>query len=382
MINDGDYELFQELVSLSEYLFPFVKENVLKRLEKSVCKANFKNLYKFTNCYSPDYDKVFATAFKYFGENEDKEKMLEYIKNGSLAQKTYAARYFELSKDIFAIRELIANAFSENEYLADACAAALGALNELKSYDIALAKLNSGDDFEALSGLNFFVSYAKNPPMDDIFNALKLSGMPENFAGKIVYLKPLTQLLQENFENALFVLDNILNGLGEILPLSEIFNFELFDALSYLSEINNPDHLSRISVLLLRAKYKFEMFSENDEYTFDEDKNTKNEIEEINKFLNSLDKNFWNYLKQNVVQELSQDKNRIISALNIIKDYNISFAVPQILETIYENEDETILCVAFDVLKTLKGLSYINKEEALSKFNNPNIKAIVESYYG
>ncbi|MGN0015012.1 MAG: hypothetical protein ACI37T_06295, partial [Candidatus Gastranaerophilaceae bacterium] len=191
MINDSDVELFKELLSQSEYLFPFIKENVSKRFEMSLCGSNYQNIFDFLEYYSPDYDRVFASAIKVFGQDAIKPKMLDLIKNGSAAQKTYAARYYEISPDLFAIRELVSNAFSDDEYLADACAAALGAINEQKSYQTALEKLNSDDDFESLKALNFFVSYIKNPPMPEIFKALERSGMAENFAGKIAYLIPL-----------------------------------------------------------------------------------------------------------------------------------------------------------------------------------------------
>ena len=236
MIDNSDTDLFKELVKQSEYLFPFIIDNVCERFEKSIKASNYKNLLNFFDCYSPFYDRIFAMAVKVFGDSETKGKMLDFLKNGSTAQKTYAARYFEKEKNYFSAKNLIDNAFSDDEYLADACAAALGALNEQKSYDIALEKLQSSDDFEALKGLNFFVSYIKNPPMEDIFEALNKSGMPENFAGKIAYIKPLPQLVQEDLKNSLTVTDNILTGFGEILPLSEVFNFELYDTIGMLSE--------------------------------------------------------------------------------------------------------------------------------------------------
>ena len=381
MIDDSNVQLFQELVGSSDYLFPFVKDNVCKRLEMSICKANYLNLLNFFDCYSPDYDRVFASAFKIFGDDEIRVKMLDLLKKGSISQKTYSARYFELTKDIFAIRELIDNAFSDNEYLADACAAALGSLNEQKSYEVALGKLNSVDDFEVLSALNFFISYSKNPPMTEIFSALKKSGMPENFAGKIVYLSPLPTLINEDLSNALFVIDNILSGFGEILPLSEVFNYDLYEVLVSLMNINNAEYLSRISVILLRAKSKINQICQNDEYTFDEDKNTKNELLEIKAMLDSYGDNYWLMLQNNVFNELSKDKYRILSALDIIKDFSIANAIPHILDMIYESDDETITCEGFSTLKVLNALNYISKDDALSMFTNSNLKAIVNSYY-
>lgn len=376
MIDNSDIELFQELVKQSEYLFPFIIDNVCERFEKSVKASNYKNLLNFFDCYSPFYDRIFAMAVKVFGDAETKEKMLHFLKNGSTAQKTYAARYFEKEKNYFSAKDLIDNAFSDDEYLADACAAALGVLNEQKSYDIALDKLQSSDDFEALKGLNFFVSYIKNPPMEEIFKALNKSGMPENFAGKIAYIKPLPQLIQEDLKNSLTVTDNILTGFGEILPLSEVFNFELYDTIGMLSETGEMEYSSQVASVLLRAKQKFEMLSSNEEYIFDEDKNTKEEIFAINKLLNSFGKGFWKKCEKDLLGELEQDVKRIHSALEIIRENGIKEAVPNIIDMLYENEDETIICEGVTTLKTINGISLLDKDDILSKFENENLKII------
>ena len=374
MIDNSDTDLFKELVKQSEYLFPFIIDNVCERFEKSIKASNYKNLLNFFDCYSPFYDRIFAMAVKVFGDSETKGKMLDFLKNGSTAQKTYAARYFEKEKNYFSAKNLIDNAFSDDEYLADACAAALGALNEQKSYDIALEKLQSSDDFEALKGLNFFVSYIKNPPMEDIFEALNKSGMPENFAGKIAYIKPLPQLVQEDLKNSLTVTDNILTGFGEILPLSEVFNFELYDTIGMLSE--TVEYSSQIASVLLRAKQKFDMLSSNEEYIFDEDKNTKEEIFAINKLLNSFSKGFWKKCEKDLLGELEQDIKRIHSALEIIRENEIKESVPNIIDMLYENEDETIICEGVTTLKAIDGISFLDKDDILSKFENENLKII------
>ncbi len=381
MINSSDVNVFEELVKQSDFLFPFIKDNVCKRFEKSLRASNYKNLLNFLNVYSQDYDRVFASAFKVFGNEEIKPVMLDLLKNGSTAQKTYATRFYELSPDLLAVKELIQNAFDEDENLADASASALGVLNEQKSYLIALEKLNSDDDFETLKGLNFFVSYIKNPPMKKIFEVLKKSGMPENFAGKIAYLTPLPTLIKEDLENALTVIDNILVGFGEILPLSQVFDFELYDVFGMLSELCNGDLKSRVATVLLRAKSKFATICGSDEYTFDEDKNTKDELITVEGLLNCFGDGFWSHLKSLVSEELNKDKTRAMSALGVIKDFEIKSAVPQILDMIYENDDETLICEGLSTLKQFDALSYTDKDEILSNLKNETIKAIVKSYY-
>jgi hypothetical protein len=381
MLDNSDVALFEELVKQSDFIFPFIKDNICRRFEKSLKASNYKNLFNFMHIYSPDYDRVFATALKVFGNDEIKPYMLNLLKNGSISEKTYASVFYEISPDLFAIKELISNSFSQNEDLAAASAAALGTINEQKSYELALEKLKSNDDFVVLQALNFFVNYIKNPPMKEIFDAFQNFSMPENFAGKIAFLKPLPVLIKEDLEHALPVIDHILIGLGEILPLADLFNFELYDVIGILSESSDSDFLPQIATILLRAKFKFQIISNNDEYTFDEDKNTKNEIAEIQNLLNSFGENYWLYLQSLVPLELSQNYKRISSALDVIRDFKINNAISSVIDMIFETEDQTLICDGISTLKKLNALSLVNKEDIFPLLQNENIKALVESCF-
>ena len=64
-----------------------------------------------------------------------------------------------------------------------------------------------------------------------------------------------------------------------------------------------------------------------------------------------------------------------------IKDFEIKSAVPQILDMIYENDDETLICEGLSTLKQFDALAYTDKDEILSNLKNETIKAIVKSYY-
>ena len=177
------------------------------------------------------------------------------------------------------------------------------------------------------------------------------------------------------------VIDNILVGFGEILPLSQVFDFELYDVFGMLSELCNGDLKSRVATVLLRAKSKFATICGSDEYTFDEDKNTKDELITVEGLLNCFGDGFWSHLKSLVSEELNKDKTRAMSALGVIKDFEIKSAVPQILDMIYENDDETLICKGLSTLKQFDALSYTDKDEILSNLKNETIKAIVKSYY-
>jgi len=381
MVNNSDTEMYEELVKTSDYLFQFVKDNVAKRIDKVVNKENYKNLFKFFDCYSSDYDYVFAEIIARYADENIKQNLKFMFENSETSGKIYIARCFEFMPEPSLASEFSKFAFDENEYLASACAAALGAIEDKNSYNTALEYLNSDDDFLKLKALNFFMSYGDNPDLSLLIETLHNSKMPENIAGKIAYLMPVTEILNENTEYGLDVLNYLLSGLGEILPLSDIFCFEIYDTLSMLAKNNFKENSSQVAVILLKAKQKFNMFVENDEYTFDEDKSTKDEIKAVSKLLNSFNADFWTLQESEVSGELSKSEKRQHSALQIIKDFNIKEAVHDIVEMIYETENQTIICDGVAALSSLGGLVYVNKEDIISQITDLNLRAITESYF-
>ena len=82
-------------------------------------------------------------------------------------------------------------------------------------------------------------------------------------------MSDLFEIYNNNKENGLFVFNSIISGLGEILGLSQVFDFRLYDFISMLKQEKMTPSLS---VVLLSAKDKFSTLTENDEYLFDETK--------------------------------------------------------------------------------------------------------------
>ena len=123
-----------------------------------------------------------------------------------------------------------------------------------------------------------------------------------------------------------------------------------------------------------------EMLSENEEYTFDEDKNTKQEINEIFNLLKHQQEYFWNAQKNLVKNELKSDKPsyRISSALRIISEYKLIQAQQEINELL-DGNDEIILCEAVITLKQLNLLESVDKETVLNKVHDENKKALIQS---
>ena len=287
LVNDCDTELFKELVESDSFLFDFVKQNVAQRIDAQVNENNYKNLIEFLKFYSPSYEDVIVSALVKYANEDLTDLMLEKFENGTDDEKTYIAKYFAKIQDPLAYEFLKKNSYSENEFLAQNCATTLGQWHDEASYNFAIEKLKDEDDFEKLSAVKFLVAYGDKKAVPMIIDAMKDSAMSENIAGEIPYLEDIFSLMSENFQDALLMLNYIINALGEILPLAVVLDFELFEV---FEQLINKSEDSKVAVVLINAREKFETLTENDEYIFDEDKETKNEIFDIKKLLESLNK--------------------------------------------------------------------------------------------
>ena len=379
LINSADVELFKMLVAKSDFLFDFVKQNVIKRLNNAINQNNFKNILKFFDEYSADYDDFFADILAKNADEDLTDEILELLEKGSIAQKTYAAKYFSYIPDTISIDLLSKYAFSDDEFLSYNSAEALGQMYDETSFKIALGSLATDDDFDKLKAIKFFVAYGKNYPLKEIFNAMKSSKMPENIAGQIPYMIDFIELFKSEFkQDAYVVLNNILDGLGEILPVSDVFQFELYEILEQF--INKPDNNDRgiIAKILLKAYSKFKLFVENQEYIFDETKETKQEINAIFNLLQAQNKDFWTKQKQYLVEELKQNNQEVLSILPVVGDYKIVEAISIIKENL-NIEDEILICEKLSTLKQLNALTDIDIDAIAKQITNSNIKAIIEN---
>lgn len=382
IINKTNTEAFKLLADKSEFLFDFVKNNVCKRLNKAINQNNYRNLFAFLKIYCPDFEDVIIGSLAKFANEEMTDEMLELLEQGSDEEKAYAAKYFSYIPDTIAIDDLIQYAFEDNEALAFNAAKALGAMNADVAYQKAIELLNSDDEFTVLKAVKFLVAYENKNAVEPILKAMEHSSMSENIAGEIPYIQSIMELLTTYEDKSLVLLcvDNILSGLGEILPLNQIFCFELFEVLSFLIEYNIKNKDSQAAAILLKALSKFEMLNENEEYTFDEDKNTKQEINEIYNLLKNQQEYFWNAQKNLVKNELnpSLPNYRTSSALRVIAEYNLTQAADEV-KSLLNSENEILLCEAVIALKNLSMLDGINKDEIIGKVKDENKKALIQS---
>ncbi len=366
IMDTADEKLFAELVEKDSFLFDFVKQNVAGRLEKATNEHNWQTLLTFLKYYSPSYEEFITSTLARYADEDLTDKMLGLLENGTNDEKTYAAKFFSYIQDPLAIEFLKKNSYTDNEYLNTNCAVTLSAMNEESSYNEALEKLKSNDDFEKLLAVKFLTAYGKKEALQGIIDAMKNSAMAENIAGEIPYLESIFNILENDFENGLLVVNYIINGLGEILGLSQVFDFELFDVLEFI-ETKYED--SRAAVVLLNAREKFETLTENDEYLFDEDKDTRNEIQDIKKLLLNTDKK---ELLSKVNAELREDSPFVYTALDFAQDL---MAIRELLKC----SNQTIILKTAEILKSLNNLDDTAKTVALLKITDENIKSIIRA---
>lgn len=363
LINTPDISLFEELVNQDDFLFDFVKRNVSQRLQNACNASNYRNLLALMKVYSPFYEDFIASTLAKFADEDLTDELLEIFENGTEAEKTYCAKYFSHIKDPLALEFLREGAFSENENLSSNCAATLGAFEDKESFELALNKLDSDDDFEIFKGVNFLIAYGDKTAAKKIIEVLDKSSMAENIAGEIPYLIDLFSILELDTVSGLTVINYIINGLGEILPLSTTIDYNLY---SVIEDLANNSQNSAIATVLTNAREKFNTLTENDEYLFDEDKNTKNEVLEINKLLNSIK------ICGNIDEELRADSPFVFTAL----DFTTNAAAA---ENLLSTDNQTIILKAAEILKKLGVWNENLRTKALEHVKDSTIRAIIEA---
>ncbi len=363
LINTPDISLFEELVNQDDFLFDFVKRNVSQRLQNACNASNYRNLLALMKVYSPFYEDFIASTLAKFADEDLTDELLEIFENGTEAEKTYCAKYFSHIKDPLALDFLREGAFSENENLSSNCAATLGAFEDKESFELALNKLDSDDDFEIFKGVNFLIAYGDKTAAKKIIEVLDKSSMAENIAGEIPYLIDLFSILELDTVSGLTVINYIINGLGEILPLSTTIDYNLY---SVIEDLANNSQNSAVATVLTNAREKFNTLTENDEYLFDEDKNTKNEVYEIKELLNNIK------ICGNIDEELRADSPFVFTALDFTNNKGA-------VEKLLSSDSQTLVLKSAEILKKLGGWNETLRAKALQHVTDSNIRAIIEA---
>lgn len=362
VINIPDVELFKELIDNEDFLFDFIKQNVANRLAKVCNSSNYLNLLQFLKYYSPSYEDVIISNLVKFSDEDLTDKMLAIFEDGTDDEKTYCAKYFSIVQDSLALDFLKENAYSENSSLSANCATALALFGDTESKNEVLVKLKSDDEFEKLDGVRFLVSYGDKSVIPAIVDVMKTSSFAENIAGDLLYLTDLFSLYKTNKTDALFVFNSVINGLGEILGLAQIFDFRLYEFIEMLLKEQTD---SEIAVVLANAKDKFNTLTENDEYLFDETKDVKQEVMDIKQLLSSFKVN------QSLINaELKSESLFVFTALEFA---NNESAVRGLLIS----ANQTVVLKALEMLKQMNSLTKEDKNLALSSVTSEDIKSVI-----
>lgn len=362
VINIPDVKLFKELIDSEDFLFDFIKQNVANRLAKVCNSSNYLNLLQFLKYYSPSYEDVIISNLVKFSDEDLTDKMLAIFEDGTDDEKTYCAKYFSIVQDSLALDFLKENAYSENSSLSANCATALALFCDTESKNEALVKLKSDDEFEKLDGVRFLVSYGDKSVIPAIVDVMKTSSFAENIAGDLLYLTDLFSLYKTNKTDALFVFNSVINGLGEILGLAQIFDFRLYEFIEMLLKEQTD---SEIAVVLANAKDKFNTLTENDEYLFDETKDVKQEVMDIKQLLSSFKVN------QSLINaELKSESLFVFTALEFANNESA-------IRGLLISANQTVVLKALEMLKQMNSLTKEDKNLALSSVTSEDIKSVI-----
>lgn len=367
LVDNSDVNLFAKLVKQDDFLFDFVKNNVANRIKKAVNQDNYLNLLNFLDNYSPSYDSVIAECLYNFGGIEILPAMKEIFVNGNVEKKAYALKYFSFVPREY-VEELLPlirqTAVSEFEPLSINSIEVLSKMNDEIFKTEALQKLNSEDEFEQYNGVKYLVAFKALDALPQILQVMKKSSLSENIASEIPYLVPVEDLIKT--DDGVLVLCNIVSAIPEIIPPSAVIDYNLFSIFEDLY-LNN---LSSSSAVLLRlAQEKFAELTSNDEYLYDCDKNTKDEVFAINQLLVGID----SYkLKNLLYDELYDESEFVFFAVDFVDE-------AEELEALLDTKNPTLILKVLLKLKDKQMLTQSHKDIASKNIEENELKQYIEA---
>lgn len=367
LVDNSDVNLFAKLVKQDDFLFDFVKNNVANRIKKAVNQDNYLNLLNFLDNYSPSYDSVIAECLYNFGGIEILPAMKEIFVNGNVEKKAYALKYFSFVPREY-VEELLPlirqTAVSEFEPLSINSIEVLSKMDDEIFKSEALQRLNSEDEFEQYNGVKYLVAFKALDALPQILQVMKKSSLSENIASEIPYLVPVEDLIKT--DDGVLVLCNIVSAIPEIIPPSAVIDYNLFSIFEDLY-LNN---LSSSSAVLLRlAQEKFAELTSNDEYLYDCDKNTKDEVFAINQLLVGID----SYkLKNLLYDELYDESEFVFFAVDFVDE-------AEELEALLDTKNPTLILKVLLKLKDKQMLTQSHKDIASKNIGENELKQYIEA---
>ena len=365
LVDNSDTTLFAKLVKQDDFLFDFVKNNVAARIKQACNKDNYQNLISFFDYYSPSYDTMIAQVLYNFGGLELLPLIKEIFINGDNGKKAYATKFLSLVPKEY-VKELIPllrnAAKSDFEPLSVNSIEILARANDEVFKNEAIELLNSDDEFEQYNGVKYLVNFKAKDTLEQILKTMKESSLSENIASEIPYLIPVEELVKT--DDGILVLCNIVNAIPEILPVSAVLDYNLLEIFENLYH----NDLTSTSALLLRlAQEKFAELTANDEYLFDCDKNTKDEVIAINKFLSKIDSN---KLKSLLYDELFDESDFVFFAVDYVDEI-------EELEALLDSSNPMLVLKVLTKLKEQNALRAEHKQSAINSIDDETLRACI-----
>ena len=372
LIKTADIADFKLLCEKSDFIFPFLKEKIIKNFVKLIEENELKTVFEFSKVYSSDFEELVVSSWLKFANEDLTDEILELFETGTNEQKAYAAKYFCYINDICALDYLNKFAFSDFEPLKINCALALSKFNDKTAFNKAKEIiLTSKDDFEILGAYSFIAAYGSDEAMKFIVENYKNNTFRESIIVLLFDFYDFDKITKNLSQDEITEIFSVLiQAYPENISLNTIIYYQIYDYIKLISTFKNQF----ANNILLITKTKFNEYNSSDIYSFDLDKDTKTELKNITEFLNKLNLSF-----ENILDELKQNNLRISLALDTVKELKLSNTAEFIANLINNNELPLDLCAkGAMVLKELNKTSLINKEN-ISKIQNENIKALIES---
>lgn len=374
LIKTADTKLFQELCDKSDFIFPFLKERIIKDFVKFISKEDLKTIFEFAKIYNEDFSSLIVSSLTKFASEDLTDDILELFETGSEEQKAYCALYFSKIKDTLALDFLNKNALSDFEPLKVNCAKTLAEFKDTTLLEDLMEKvLLSEDDFEKLSAFEFICAYKSVNSLNFVIKNCFSCGFYENIILNLLNTYDFDFLKNNIKENEIFkIFQVLLESYPEENSLNTISFYQVFDYLNYLAK-SNSNYAKNI---LLKAKNDFSCYLNNDIYNYDLDKNEKTELSKIVQFLNNLK------INPDFKDELINFNNnnfRFSLTLNLIKETKNQDCFETLANLINENKlAQKQLIGSLETLKEFNKIDLVSKQ-IVDNIQDENIKAVVLS---
>ena len=370
MIKTSSIEDFEELCQKGDFIFPFLKEKIINNFVKLVNKEDLKTVFEFSKIYCLDFEDLIVKSWLKFASEDLTDEILDIFENGTDEQKTYCAKYFQHIQDTLCLEYLKKYALSDFEPLKINCAQALAKFGDTQvSEEMKNVILNSTDDFEKNSAYLFLSAYGGDDSVHFIAKNAFNNPFKVQIISNLLDFNSFDSLKNLEQDKIIQIFSSLIEGYPEDISLDTISFYRVLDFIKLINSYNTQ--YAKNSLILAREKFK--EFFENDIYSYDLDKETKEDLKEIYGFLKSL-----NLDTEKLNEELKEyNSQRYELAINVIKELNLK-NYADILANGLNFLNEEFIAKTSLVLKELNAGNLI-PADIINKIQNENIKALVES---